>query len=228
MNRQGVLFDLDGTLTDPAEGIIGGVVFAMEQAGVPVPDRATLESFIGPPLIGQFERVCGVPHETAVAMLGYYRQYFVPRGMHENRVYDGIPALLTALRAAGLTLAVATSKPEPFAEEILTFFGLADKLDYICGSTLDEQRTDKASVIAYARERMGFGEADALMMVGDRCYDVEGAVQNGLPCIGVLYGYGSREELTAAGAAALAQDPQELQEQLLRWQESRSVAAGGS
>lgn len=209
MSRRIVLFDLDGTLTDPAEGIIGGVRHALVSAGLPVPDRATLESFIGPPLIAQFTAVCGVTEPQARALLSAYRDYFVPRGMWENRVYPGIPDMLDALHAAGLTCAVTTSKPEPFAVQILDHFGLSSRFACICGSTLDETRTGKDAVITYALSRLSAAPADAVM-VGDRCYDVQGARACGLPCIGVLYGYGSREELCAAGAAALAASPEQL------------------
>lgn len=209
MNRRFVLFDLDGTLTDPAEGIIGGVRHALDAAGLPIPDRATLESFIGPPLVERFMEVCAVSAERARELVTAYREYFVPRGMFENRVYPGTADMLDAVRAAGLTCAVATSKPEPFAEEILTHFGLRGRFACVCGSTLDESRTRKEEVIAYALGRLG-ASPDETVMVGDRCYDVTGAAKCGLPCIGVLYGYGSRDELCAAGAAALADTPRRL------------------
>lgn len=203
MSRRFLLFDLDGTLTDPAEGILGGVIFAMKKAGVPVPDQTTLESFIGPPLIPHFQEVCGVSYDTAVEMLAAYREYFAPRGIYENRVYPGIPEMLDALRAAGYVTAVATSKPEPFAETILTYFGLRERFDYVCGSTLDETRNKKEEVVAYALSCMGATPEEAVM-IGDRSYDVVGAAACGLPCVGVLYGYGSRKELEDAGACALA------------------------
>lgn len=209
MKRRFVLFDLDGTLTDPAEGIIGGVRHALVSAGLPIPDRATLESFIGPPLIGRFMEVCGVTEEQARGLLAAYRDYFVPRGMFENRPYPDTAAMLDAVRAAGMTCAVATSKPEPFAVRILDHFGLSGRFACICGSTLDETRTGKDEIIAYALSRLAASPEEAVM-VGDRRYDVEGAAKCGLPCIGVLYGYGSRAELCAAGAAALADSPGRL------------------
>jgi len=209
-----ILFDLDGTLTDPAEGILGGVVFAIQKEGLPIPDGDTLRSFIGPPLIPQFMEVCGVDKATATGMLASYREYFVPRGMFQNRVYDGVPEMLRRLRKAGLRLAVATSKPEPFAEEILRHFGLYPLVDAVCGSTLDETRNEKPAVIAYALERLGAEPRDTVM-VGDRRYDVEGAVACGLPCVGVLYGFGDREELTAAGATAVVESVEALTAYLL-------------
>lgn len=204
-----ILFDLDGTLTDPAEGILGGVVFAIQKEGLPVPDDDTLRSFIGPPLIPQFMEVCGVDKAQATRMLASYREYFVPRGMFQNRVYDGVSEMLRRLRTAGFRLAVATSKPEPFAEEILRHFGLYSLLDRVCGSTLDETRNEKPAVITYALAQLDAKPQDAVM-VGDRRYDVEGAAACGLPCVGVLYGFGDRAELTAAGATALVESVEEL------------------
>lgn len=217
--RRCILFDLDGTLTDPAEGILGGVVYAIQKERLPVPDGETLRSFIGPPLIPQFMAVCGVDKATATRMLAAYREYFVPKGMFQNRVYDGVPTMLKTLREAGFLLAVATSKPEPFATEILRHFGLDTLLDRICGSTLDETRNEKAEVIAYALAQLDVLPADAVM-VGDRCYDVEGAAACGLPCVGVLYGFGDRAELEKAGATAIVATVEELT--------ARLMANGGS
>ena len=215
--RACVLFDLDGTLTDPAEGIIGGVVYAMQKAGVPIPSRAVLESFIGPPLVDQYKAVCGVDDATAYQMLGWYRDYFDPKGMLENKAYDGIVSLCAALKEAGAVVAMATSKPEIYAIKILEHFGLAPYFDYMCGSTMDESRVKKADVIAYALAQMGVTDADRVVMVGDRCYDVEGAACHQIPCVGVLYGYGSREELENAGAAAVVEDVPALHRWLIHF-----------
>jgi phosphoglycolate phosphatase len=215
--RACVLFDLDGTLTDPAEGIVGGVVFAMQKAGVPIPSRAVLESFIGPPLVDQFIAVCGVDNPTAQRMLGWYRDYFDPKGMLENKTYDGILPLCAALKEAGAVVAMATSKPEIYAVKILEHFGLAPYFDYMCGSTMDETRVKKADVLAYALAQMGVTANDRVVMVGDRCYDVEGAACHNIPCVGVLYGYGDRAELEKAGAAAIVEDVPALHRWLMQF-----------
>ena len=192
-----ILFDLDGTLTDSAPGILNSVRYACRKLGLPIPGEETLRRFLGPPLIASF------------------REYFPTKGLFENEVYPGIPALLADSKSAGKTVIIATSKPEAYARRILEHFGLAQYCDFICGATLDETRTDKAEVIAYALETAGITDKSRAVMVGDREHDVLGAKKNGLPCIGAVYGYGTTEELTAAGAAALADTVDKLHKLLL-------------
>ena len=189
-NYDVILFDLDGTLTDSAPGILNSVRYACRKLGLPIPGEETLRRFLGPPLIASFR-------------------------LFENEVYPGVPALLADLKAAGKTVILATSKPEAFARRIMEHFDLAQYCDFICGATLDETRTDKAEVIAYALETAGITDKTGLVMVGDREHDVLGAKKNGLPCIGAVYGYGTAEELTATGAAALADTVDELHKLLL-------------
>jgi len=194
-----LLFDLDGTLTDPAEGITKSVAHALRKRGIEVNDLATLNCFIGPPLIDSFMKYYGLDEDDARRAVTDYREYFVPQGMFENTVYDGIPALLADLKAGGYTLIIATSKPEPFAVKILEHFGLAHHFDRICGASLDEKRSTKADVVAYTLAQCGITSAESIM-IGDRHHDVDGAHANGLAAIGVLWGYGDRAELAAAGA----------------------------
>ncbi len=209
-----ILFDLDGTLTDPGQGITNSVAYALQKMGRPVPAREELYRYIGPPLVPSFQTYAGMTEAEARRALGFYREYFAPRGIFENAVYPGIPALLKALAAAGRQVVLATSKPEPFARQILAHFGLAGYFAFVAGSTLEETRTEKREVIAWALQNTGAAAAGTVM-VGDRAYDVAGAAANGIPCIGVLFGYGSAEELRAAGAAALAADTAQLGELLL-------------
>ena len=197
--RQAVLFDLDGTLTDPAEGITRSVQYALRQMGRPVPDREALLPFIGPPLLDSFREFCGMEQVEVEEAVHHYRAYFSRQGIWENRVYPGIPELLCFLKEQGRTLILATSKPAVFAEKILERFELASYFSLLSGSELDGARSRKDEVIAWALERAGLSPEEAVM-VGDRAYDVRGAAACGLPCIGVLYGYGSREELEQAGA----------------------------
>ena len=209
--KKTVLFDLDGTLTDSAPGILNSVRFALRKARAPIPDAATLNRFIGPPLLDSFERFCGFDRAAAEQALRDYRAYFTAGGMFENRVYDGIVPMLERLHDAGLACVVATSKPERFARQILDHFDLTRHFAAIHGATLDERRNTKGAVIAWALAHSGdVGDA---VMVGDRIHDVEGARQNGLPAVGVLWGYGDAQEL--AGATRLVSTPEELCDEIL-------------
>ncbi len=204
-----VLFDLDGTLTDPAEGITNALMHAQRRLGMAVSPREALYVFIGPPLIETFMSEWGLTRAKSEQALVYYREHFSTKGLFENVPYEGIGQALAELKRAGLRLFVATSKPEPLSLRILEHFDLLPYFEAVAGSTMDEQRTKKGEVIAYALQTFHLDPAETVM-VGDRKHDVIGARENGLPCLGVLYGYGSREELTEAGAAALAADVGEL------------------
>ena len=204
-----VLFDLDGTLTDPAEGITNALMHAQRRLGMAVSPREDLYVFIGPPLIETFMSEWGLTRVESEQALVYYREHFSTKGLFENVPYEGIGQALAELKGAGLRLFVATSKPEPLSLRILEHFDLLPYFEAVAGSTMDEQRTKKGEVIAYALQTFHLDPAETVM-VGDRKHDVIGARENGLPCLGVLYGYGSREELTAAGAAALAADVGEM------------------
>lgn len=209
MSYRYLFFDLDGTLTDSGPGIMNSVVYALNRMGAPVPDRAALTSFIGPPLAESFQSVCGFTPERAREALGLYREYFTDTGIFENALYPGIPELLSALKAAGRTVALATAKPEPFALRILDHFGISDYFDFRFGATMDETRSRKDQVIRYALDRSGAPPAETLM-IGDRDQDVWGAAKNGVDCLGALYGYGSRRALEEAGAKYFAEDAAEI------------------
>ena len=209
-----ILFDLDGTLTDSAEGIVNSVVYALKKKGIEEHDRAKLSAFVGPPLMDSFMKYYGMAEEEARGMVPLYREYFEPKGWAENRVYEGIPEVLEKLRAQGKHLLVATSKPEAFAKRILEHFNLAQYFELIRGASMDEKLNRKEQVIACVIEEAGAEHVKEMVMVGDREHDVIGARLNGLPCVGVLYGYGSREELEAAGAAAVCPTVRELPEYL--------------
>lgn len=203
-----ILFDLDGTLTDPGIGITNSIAYALEQRGMPVPPREQLFRFIGPPLLKEFQKVYGVTEAEARELVAQFRVYFESRGIFENRMYDGIPEMLQRLRDHGCRLVLATSKPEVFAEQVLEHFSLRQYFTAVAGSTIDEGRTDKAEVIAYALDKLE--AAGRPLMVGDRRHDVVGAQANNIPCLGVLYGYGSRQELTEAGAVRLAETVEDV------------------
>lgn len=208
-----VLFDLDGTLTDSAPGITNSVSRALAHFGIEEKPENLLR-FIGPPLNESLPEYYGFTPEQTVKAVEVFREYFVEKGWLENAPYPGIPELLGDLKAAGLQLMVATSKPEVQAVRVLKHFGLAEYFDHICGAPAgNEDGARKASVI---REALRWAEdPSSVVMVGDRRHDVEGAHENGLPCIGVLYGYGSREELSGAGASFLAENLEALKNLLL-------------
>lgn len=202
---QTILFDLDGTLTDPGLGITNSVMHALKKWGIEVADRASLYRFIGPPLQDSFMQYYGFSAEDAEKSVAYYREYFRDKGLYENEVYPGVQKLLSDLKAAGKTLAVATSKPEEFAVRILRHFQLDGYFDVIAGATMDSSRSKKADVIAYCLDRLGVSDLGSVVMVGDREHDILGAQKVGVDSIGVLVGYGSREELEKAGATYVAE-----------------------
>lgn len=208
LNYESVLFDLDGTLTDSAPGILNSIRYALERMGRPVPDAATLNAFIGPPLLDSFQRHCGLSSEESREALRLYRERFATKGLLENSVYPGVVGMLEALKARGLKIILATSKPEAFARRILDHFGLTRFFDAIHGATMDERRSRKAEVIAWALAHSG--EIGRAVMVGDRANDIEGARANGIAAIGVLWGYGDEAELRRAGATIFVRQPSEI------------------
>lgn len=197
-----VLLDLDGTLTDSAPGITSSVVAAFEYLGLPVPDEQGLRSFVGPPLPASM-RAHGVPEERLQEAIDAYRAAFEAGGMWDSHVFDGIREVLQELRAAGYTLAVATSKPQVYARPICERFGLSDLVDGVYGAPLDHIPSSKATVIADALADLGarVPATDRIVMVGDRHHDVEGSAEHGIPCLGVGWGYADPGEL--AGAVAI-------------------------
>ncbi len=210
-----LLFDLDGTLTDPALGITSAAQYALANMGIEVADRKTLNWMIGPPLIGSFEEGFGMTRPQAMEALGYYREYFSEKGIFENSVYPGMAELLRDLKAAGRRVMVATSKPEEFTHRILEHFGIARYFDFVGGNTMDEARPTKADVVAHVLRSCPEAAPESTLMIGDRKYDVEGARAFRLDCAGVLYGYGSREELEQAGARYIVESVAALRGLLL-------------
>ncbi len=210
-----LLFDLDGTITDPAEGIANSVAYALEKFGITVEDHTTLHRFIGPPLLDSFRDFYGFTDEQAQQALGYYREYYAVKGITQNRLYDGMRELLCDLKRGGYQLLVATSKPELYARRIFDDMGLTAYFDVIAGSDMAEKRAEKAQVVAYALRQAELTDRAQALMIGDRRFDVEGASKEGLPCAGVLFGYGDREELTTAGAQYIAETVDDLRKLLL-------------
>lgn len=213
MNAQNILFDLDGTLTDSAIGVTKAFSYALASYGIQAaPDDLTM--VVGPPLHQSFIDFFGFSEAEAYRAVDKYREYYRDTGIFENRVYPGIPKLLSDLAAAGKTLLVASSKPLVFVERVLEHFDIRSPFSHVCGSELDGRRTDKAEVVEWALSLCGGSGADTLL-VGDRSFDVIGGHALGLPVIGVLWGYGDRAELTKSGANALAESPEDVRRLIL-------------
>ena len=205
-----ILFDLDGTLTDPGIGITNSVMYALKKFGIEITDRTSLYNFIGPPLMYSFQTFHGFSEEDSTQAVKYYREYFSVHGLYENEVYPGIPELLHELKQRGYHLVLATSKPEEYALEILRHFGLYDYFDFVAGATMDGTRSSKADVIRHALAGSGIQDLSTAVMIGDREHDILGAKETGLASIGVLYGYGNRAEFEAAGADRIVATPAEI------------------
>lgn len=204
-----ILFDLDGTLTDPALGITNAVSYALKHYGIDE-EYQNLLRFIGPPLVDSFMEYYGFDQEKAQEAVVYYREYFSDKGLFENVVYDGMEDFLAALKNEGYLLAVATSKPEEFAKKILDHFHLSHYFTKICGATMDSSLSKKGDVIAYALDQLKITDPNTAIMVGDRQHDIVGAHQNQLKAIGVLYGYGDEAEMKEYQADYIAKDLKEL------------------
>lgn len=204
-----ILFDLDGTLTDSGEGIMNCVRYAVEKFGMKI-EEEQLPGFIGPPLRQHFQEVCGVGEEAGHQLVALYRERYTDIGIFENKMYPGIIELLKELKERGYMICIATSKPEKFAIQIAEHFQFAEYFDMIGGSLMDGNRVDKTEVIEYVLKTCGVKNREQVMMVGDRSHDITGAKNAGIHSMGVLFGYGSREELEAAGAEYIAETPKEI------------------
>lgn len=210
---QHVLFDLDGTLTDPCSGITKSVQYALRKFGIEE-ELDALKKFIGPPLADSFMEYYGFDAATADDAVKKYREYYSVDGIFDNKLYEGIPQMLEKLKDAGCDIILATSKPIVFADKILEHFCIKRFFDAAFGADLPGLRVKKSDIIADALAQHPIDISRAVM-VGDREYDILGAHAHGIPAIGVLFGYGSREELTSCGADAIAADVRELEQLLL-------------
>ena len=206
-----ILFDLDGTLTRSEKGITRSALYACEKMGFTGHNEEEFKVFIGPPLFESFQKVCGMTPEQAHQAIELYRERFSVLGWAENEVYTGIAPLIRSLKKNGCKIAITTAKPQLFAEKIARKFGFEPYLDALIGPGLDNTHASKAWIVKKAIEQLG----GVPVMIGDRCFDVEGGKENGIDTIGVCYGYGTREELEAAGATHIAQTVEELSDILL-------------
>ncbi|MBD5471254.1 MAG: HAD family hydrolase [Lachnospiraceae bacterium] len=216
-----ILFDLDGTLTDPKIGITSSVQYALRAFGIDEPNLDKLEPFIGPPLTDSFMEFYDFTKEQAQQAVVKYRERFDKQGIYENTMYEGIDRMLSALKERGKILSIASSKPTPLVMRVLEHFRIKQYFDYIVGSEFDGTRGKKEEVVAYALEQMAPDLQDArerkerVAMVGDRKFDVEGAKAFGLTSVGVSFGYASEGELEAAGADYIVDTVSELEELLM-------------
>ena len=210
MSCRYLFFDLDGTLSDSAEGILNAVCYALEKMKFPVPDRSELTHFIGPPLVRTFAQDYDLSPAEAQRAVDTYREYYMVRGKYECRMYHGIEELLEGAKNAGYRMAVATCKPTVTARDVIRHFGIDSYFDLLSGPELDGTRNEKEEVIAYAMQELGIRDPAEVLMIGDRRDDVIGAAKNGIDCAGVLWGFGSEKELLDAGAKYIFGTPAEL------------------
>ncbi|WP_320042161.1 HAD hydrolase-like protein [uncultured Desulfobacter sp.] len=207
--KKNILFDLDGTLTDPFEGITTCIIYALEKLKAKTPEAKSLGWCIGPPLLDSFCKLLDGDMDQAQKAVMIYRERFQKIGMFENQVYETIPEALNGLKEDGYTLFVATSKVRLFAEKIIDHFDLAPFFKSVHGAEMDGTRADKTALIAYILEQEGLDPVDTVM-VGDTAYDMVGAKENGIYGLGVLWGYGSRQDLEDSGAGRCISSPLEL------------------
>ncbi len=212
-NYSTLLFDLDGTLTDSTEGILKCLVHAIKQMGFEIPEDTNI--FLGPPIRQSFAEFCGMNAEQVDEAVRIFRERYSTTGLFENRVYEGIPGMLERLESGGKRLMVATSKPQVYAVRIFERFGLSQYFEIVGGAELDGTRDYKHEVIEYVLAQAGITDRSSVLMIGDRRQDVLGAHKTGIECMGILWGYGSVEELNEAGADYIAETPGKAADMLL-------------
>ena len=210
MKYKYILFDLDGTITESGPGIMNSVEYALNKMNREVGERDTLKKFIGPPLTESMEKYYGMSEEEALLGVKYYREYYHDKGIYENRVYDGLEEVLKKINEAGKQAIVATSKPEEYAKVIIDHFHLTKYFACVAGMEMDGGRGTKAQVITYALEKNDITDKSNVLMIGDREHDVIGAHENGLDCLGILYGFGSRKEFEEAGADYIRENVEDI------------------
>lgn len=207
---QTIFFDLDGTLIDSSDGILNAVVYALAKFDITVEHKADLQFFIGPPLKESFSTHFNFSEEETQTAITYYREYYAAKGVYENRLYPHVVEILSKLKSSNKQVLLATSKPEFFAKQILENLELKDFFDGIFGATMDNSRSLKEDVISYALQTMNIKNPASCLMVGDRKHDIIGAKAHSIDSVGVLHGFGSKTELTTAGATYVINDLSEL------------------
>lgn len=211
-----ILFDLDGTLSDPGEGIIKSIEYSLSEMGEPVPTLSVMRRFIGPPLTESFQHHCAFDYEKAIEATRLFRERYAEKGIYENFVYPGVKEMLYSLQSKGKRLYIATSKPTVFAEKIIDFFNMKGYFSGVCGSEMDNSRSKKTEIVDFVLRKFLSGEEASAVMVGDREHDMLAASNCGIVGLGVTYGYGSRDELEKAGAYCCFDEPGLLADWLMK------------
>ena len=214
--KKHIFFDLDGTLTDSMPGIVKSVQYALKHYGINVEDLNELKPFVGPPLPESFNKYYGFSKEQSTEAITVFREYYTDKGWCDNAPYEGIEFVLQSLIASGKKLYVATSKPESMAKKVLEYFNLDFYFEFIGGAELDESRSKKDEVIQYVLDSCGLKDKEEIVMVGDRSHDIVGAHKCGLEAVGVLFGYGDRDELEEAQAEWITESTMTLGELLVK------------
>ena len=209
-----ILFDLDGTVTDSSPGVTDSIIYALKKFGIEIKDKTTLYKCIGPPLQYSFKNFFGFSDEDTALAIKYYREFYEAEGIKRLSIYDGIPKLIKNLKNAGKIIVLATSKPEKYARQILKDNGIFDLFDFVAGADPQINRNEKTEVMAYALESIN-ADPSKVIMIGDRKYDVIGAKDVGCDCIGVLFGFGTKEELLNEGAIFTAENCEEVENYIL-------------
>ena len=212
---ENIFFDLDGTLTDPEVGLVKGFMYAFDRVGIEYGEPESLRKYIGPPLHEEWKREYGFTEEETANAIAIFREYYDEYGWAENKVYDGIVEMLEALKSAGKTIVLATSKPENTARRIMALFGLDKYFDFCGGASTSSTRDKKWEVLEYSLDAVNATDDAKCILVGDRKYDAEGAAICGIDSIGVLWGHGTEEEISSAGFTYIAKTPAEVVKLLL-------------
>ncbi len=210
-----ILFDLDGTLTNPEAGLVSGFEYAFKKLNINYGERESLKRFIGPPLHLEWQKEFGFTPEQSAKAIEKFREYYDVYGWWDNKPYYGIHDMLRALKESGKVLAVATSKPEDTAKRVLDLFGLTEFFDFIGGALRSTERDKKSEVISYVLNSLGVSDKESCVLIGDRSFDAEGARLAGIDSIGVLWGHGTKEELVASGFERIVSTPEELSSLLI-------------
>lgn len=206
-----IFFDLDGTLTDPFEGVTSSFLYALSKFGITVENKNELRRVIGPPLSDSFQNFYGLDPEQTLEANKYYREYFTKFGLLQNEIFPGIPELLSNLKNKGYKLYVATSKPIEFAVQVLDSFNITGCFEFVSANNFADERHTKAQVIQYIFDTYPNINKEECIMVGDRKYDVEGAKLFDIKSIGVLFGYAENGEFEAAGADYIVESVEDIE-----------------